>query len=523
MTAERKALSLLSDAVSQVVANPAVAHFWHGLGNRLRAVKDPSARRAALEQLVATTPRTGEPGFLRATLLYSFTQDLSDLADAGAILRDMRPVSAERGLAFLTFAWGLVLSRSDGRANFQEALHRAGMVAVVFLLSQHIKSAIAERLVRRPISKMGKVGLLAPHLSSIDHASTALALHHARLLAQCGYEVEVFSAQELSLPDMKYFLGNGEVSKIAPPNLKTWQSVLRRGQRVHLADTDFSLMMRWASILRRMTEFDPDLVFMVGFFSPLAPVLFEARPVLGLSLHTVPPLAPVDVWLCADASKEGTRDSGWGAGLPPCEAFHYPYRISLKPLGAPPDRASLGLRPDGPVLLSVGDRLAQEISPAWASRMGAFLEEHPDATWLLVGGNGQPMPVLAGRVSAKQVRYLAHHDDVRGICRCCDVFVNPPRMGGGFSVAMAMAEALPVLAYAGSDGGDKIGAGAAADDAAFFARLAALLSDRSLRHSEGAALQKVFSRSLDLDQAAPRLQQACERALQVFNKRLDSR
>jgi glycosyltransferase involved in cell wall biosynthesis len=94
----------------------------------------------------------------------------------------------------------------------------------------------------------------------------------------------------------------------------------------------------------------------------------------------------------------------------------------------------------------------------------------------------------------------------------CDIYVNPPRMGGGFSVAEAMAAKLPVLAFGGSDGGDKVGALALADSGAYMERLAALTENSALRSEMGHALHARFVERFDLEASGPSLIGACELA-----------
>ena len=61
----------------------------------------------------------------------------------------------------------------------------------------------------------------------------------------------------------------------------------------------------------------------------------------------------------------------------------------------------------------------------------------------------------------------AAQSDISGIPCLSDIYVNPPRLSGGFSVAEATALSLPVLSFACSDGGDKLGAMAAPTTATY--------------------------------------------------------
>ncbi|MBV8633244.1 MAG: glycosyltransferase [Burkholderiaceae bacterium] len=129
-------------------------------------------------------------------------------------------------------------------------------------------------------------------------------------------------------------------------------------------------------------------------------------------------------------------------------------------------------------------------------------------------------PAALATVPEEQLPLQRHRDDIRGVLRTADIYVNPPRVGGGFSVAEAMAEGLPVTALKNSDGGDKIGDAAASDMDAYFADLEALIADAALRKSRGAAMRMSFTQTLDLDNSSDSLRAACELSLTQYRLRI---
>jgi glycosyltransferase involved in cell wall biosynthesis len=278
------------------------------------------------------------------------------------------------------------------------------------------------------------------------------------------------------------------------------------------------MMGRWLGMLDTIGQFDPDLVMFVGLKSPLVFPLYAARPVLALGIHAVAPMVPADVWLTADPSQAGVTSVEWDGALPAAFGHYHPFRIKLGPEGAPLVSAELGIETEQLAMITVGARLNTEITGPWAARMLAMLARHPQLVWVLAGGQGRLPPALAGADPA-QIRLLPHRTDLRSVLRCCDLYVNPPRVGGGFSAAEAMAEALPVLAYADGDAGSKLGDMAPRDEQSYFDRLEALLASPALRAATGAAMQAHFRSSLDLDRAGPSLRQACELALERFRAR----
>ena len=483
------------------------------------AAPDANARTKVVDRLIREIPDDPIPDFLRATFLFSLTRDTRFLADASQAIKRIAPSDPDRLGAFIVYSFAGLLAQSDGRESYLNLLRIAAFPDIAARLSQQLMNSTASTLTARPVETVRRVALIAPELVNLNHAPTALALHHARLLAEKGLAVQVFCAQDLRVADMQFFLGGGEQSILAQPDHGSWSSILPASVTVHASNSNFSLKLRCKNMLSQICAFDPDLVFLVGFSSPLATHLFKVRPVLGLSVNTLPPASPVDLWLCANEHKSGAQDDTWSPWFPAAEAWHYPYRIMLKPLSKTISREQIGLRPNTVALISVGDRLDRETQPAWASRMLEFMAVHPMVEWVILGGSGQIPPALAGG-NTSNIHLIPHQPDVRSYCKNCDIFVNPPRMGGGFSVADAMAEGLPVVAYAGSDGGDKLGAMAVAGDADYFVLLSEWVASAAIRQQAGAALRQRFEQTLDLHQAGAPLIEACEQTVIRFNKRI---
>jgi hypothetical protein len=102
-----------------------------------------------------------------------------------------------------------------------------------------------------------------------------------------------------------------------------------------------------------------------------------------------------------------------------------------------------------------------------------------------------------------------------------DIYLNPPRVGGGGTVALAMEQGVAVASLDSGDGGDKLGTLAAANLDAYFAQAARWIADPAARREAGAALKRRFHERFDLSgaQAQAGLRQACEQAIAAFGAR----
>lgn len=519
MNQENVTRHLLEDALEQVLCNPSAAHCWHRLRPLYEAAAQPMqvAVRAMLSQHVGDG---GVPGFLRASFLAFVTREDGWYEAASAALLALQPVDADRIAAHMGVCWYDALAGKASRAAFVDAMRAMHMPALARRAGQRLAAHTELRLPTRAIQRIERVALVVPQLNMASHAPTRMALAQGAMLQADGMAVELYCARELNISQMPNLLGCGRTTASELPAPEVWARGLRRPMTIHLADERMSLLRRWSALLEKMVAFDPDLIVFVGLYSPWIELLYPQRPVLGLSVQSTAPIAPVDVWLAADAAQTGAPRSPWGPDLPPSTAWHYPYRVQLERAGAPQSRAALGLPASALVLVSVGYRLGEEITGPWAARMVERMAAAPDAVWLLPGCASVPA-ALQG-LPAERVRAMGHLSNVQEVLACCDIYVNPPRMGGGLSVAQAMAAGLPVVAFAGSDGGDKIGAESVSDSDAYFARLGKLMDDQTVRVATGAAMRDLFAGTLDLARGGPALRAASEAALALFRRRTNS-
>ncbi|HJV02273.1 MAG TPA: glycosyltransferase family 4 protein [Burkholderiaceae bacterium] len=507
---------LLEDALEQVLCNPTAAHCWHRLRPLYEAAPQ-SMQSAVCTMLAQHVDEGGVPGFLRASFLAFVTGEERWYAAASAALLALQPVDADRIAAHMGVSWYDALAGKKDRGAFVDAMRVMRMPALARRAGQRLAAHTSLRLPARAVTRVERVALVVPQLGVAGHAPTRMALAHGAMLQADGKTVELYCARELNIAQMPNLLGCGRTTASELPAPDAWSRALRRPMTIHLADERMSLLRRWSALLERMVAFDPDLILFVGLYSPWIELLYPQRPVLGLSVQSTAPIAPVDVWLAADAAQAGAARAPWGADMPPSTAWHYPYRVQLERAGAPLSRAALGLPASALVLVSVGYRLGEEIAGAWAARMVEMMMAAPDAVWLLPGCASVPA-ALQG-LPPERVRAMGHLSNVQELLACCDICVNPPRMGGGLSVAQAMAAGLPVVAFAGSDGGDKIGAAAVTDSDAYFATLGRLMADPAARAAMGAAMRELFADTLDLARGGPALRAASEAALLLFQRR----
>lgn len=472
-----------------------------------------------IEQVIghiqAHMPAGGLSGFYRAAFLDIVTGDFAYAGQAAAILGQLQPRDQDRMAAFFDLSWQRALLGALDRPGFVDNLQRMGVPALARQIAY--PATPQARLVVLPAA-VRKVALVAPTLLSPQHPPSRMVLDQAEVLARSGIDVAVYSCQEAMLPDALHLLGQSAELPALTADLPACRTAFQPYAALSVSDSRFSLTRRWRDMLRLIDAARPDLVMLVGLHSGLIEYLYQRYPVLGLATNSVAPMVATDVWLTAQPALHTSEGDYWLAGQPASMAFYHPFRARRRHCAAALERHTLGLPDQAVLMLSIGNRLPQLVQGHWAEQMAALLKRYPRLHWLLLGGRGELPPALRG-VAPEQLHVLPHTAQAMEIMASCDIYLNPPMMGGGLSVSEAMSLGLPVASLANSDGGDKLGSAAAPDEAAYFARLEWWITDPAARVAAGSRLRQHFAQALDLAASGPSLLAACELARQRFLQR----
>lgn len=509
-------MSTVESLFGDVLAAPDRAERWHALAVHLN-LHEPVQREAMLARLEAAAPTDGPAAFLRASFLMLHRADWASVCAARAALAPEPALRSEQVNILQLLMPGYLLSLARSHSHALVMLEQAGWPALLHDEAQ----ALIERL-EAPASAhaaagpLRRVAVVAPWLGAAHHPPTRLALDHVKLLRGAGLEVAIFSPEETRAADLgrhcgaPLFNGAGPVEPAAwrtdPPGALPWSADIAR-----------PIDERRLELVRRLDEFAPDAVLHVGLPSSLLGIVAARHPVLALPSVGLPPLGPADAWLCSTPSSPlAQRVAAEGVTRPVAYAWRASGTANLLRMPARP-RAELGA--DGKTLLivTVGGRLVDEIGGPWADAMIELLRTTPRVRWVLVGG-AMP-PTLAAIADRLCVLPRLPETALIATIKACDVMVNPPRLGGGIGVARAMACGLPVVSRDDCDGGDKLGALAAASDAEYFARLRALLADKDARRALGRRAKERHDAELELACALPALLAALDSARERFTAR----
>ncbi|AWK85497.1 glycosyltransferase [Azospirillum thermophilum] len=252
------------------------------------------------------------------------------------------------------------------------------------------------------------------------------------------------------------------------------------GRRVKVAsftDPAFS-QDKLTAIVQAVDGYDPDLIVSFGGSNVVADLFAEAgaRPVV-----CIPTTSGITISLAQIVLGFDERDHT--AAIP--ALYRGPFARRFRPFTfgytLPPTAGQVavaGLAGAPFVFAVVGTRLDLEAGPEFLGLLDDILDRCPGALAAFAGEVKEMPERLKAMRHGGRVVTLGHVNDIRGLYRGCQAFLNPARQGGGGGAAYALAEGVPVVTFAWGDAASVAGpAFCVPDRDAYVTRAATLFAD----------------------------------------------
>ena len=107
-------------------------------------------------------------------------------------------------------------------------------------------------------------------------------------------------------------------------------------------------------------------------------------------------------------------------------------------------KENYGIPEDKFVILLVGNRLVQEVTEDFLKTIYTMLEENPKAV-LAVIGNCEALEKRIAEAYRERFYFLGYTEELQKTMTIGDLFLNPPRQGGGTGALYAILQEIPVV------------------------------------------------------------------------------
>lgn len=511
-------MHLLLDFLQQTLLEPQNPYNWHRLFSIWECTDDENPKFQVLNELTNIIFTDSRTEFLRLTFLRNITGNLEYSSRAAKLLLDLKPIIADRTTSFISYNWGFSVKTSTDRSHFIDSINLLHFPALLESLGRLAINELPKQFKRRLPEKIQRVAILAPYVANEFHTPSVLTAQLCSVLNALNVTTQIFSCQEQLILDEHRFTGSNQSIILPDFDPQYWSRILPAGCDLHCSDIRLSLPSRWNTMFTRIDAFDPDLIFFCGFFSPAALALYNYRPVLGINVHSIPILSSVDVQLISDPKEHYLDLNCWYPSFSSSYFHQFPYRLFPIKNSNQIKRADLEIPDNAVVWISVGTRLSEEIRNPWAEPVMSLLLRYPNVFWILVGCTRTPS--CLNTISTSRLRILSPSNNVGDLLGIADIYINPNRMGGGFSVAEAMGAELAVVSLRNCDGGNKLGEYASKNIDDFVSNLERLTCDKEQRLLLARSLLDKFNSKLNLKYAGTSLSAALEKSLIVAKNRI---
>lgn len=203
----------------------------------------------------------------------------------------------------------------------------------------------------------------------------------------------------------------------------------------------------YREMLARIYSWNPWFVLNMGVSSAIVDLPTAFTTVVARVMTVRTPVSEAQIWVRAvGVSKE--QDAGDES-----ELDRYQKQVFMDQKFPPivtestevQTRSKLGLPEDGFLIAIVGNRLQTEMDEAFVGLMQQILKINEKVNFVFIGATELELRGIEDREMRRRVHYLGFCEDLLGVYRVLDLYLNPKRAGGGWSSAIALRAGLPVV------------------------------------------------------------------------------
>lgn len=390
--------------------------------------------------------RENDPEKTAAYYHFLFLADQMQASDYEAYIKTLRSMDFSKNNA--KFYYGV------HESAWMTFLNPACLYDNAYLDRRVLLKEIAEELFdsspyanRLPHREKGKVAILVIGLHSKIHASARLVVGVANDLARRGKDVTIFASDTNSL-------GQDEAFCATP--LATRQNTSQVFEQQHKEMVHPNICLRYVkgdgcqehfrNTIEEVIDYSPEFIVDITWENSVFNLVFmQWYPVVKVPLGGISTCSEFHRYLVRDLEQLKTENEIYRTvedlGQVVEANLYLPYIMDCKPL----QRAKYGFGEDDFIFITVGNRLSHELSVPFLCGMADLLAQNPQLKWILVGANLPKSRQMKNLLESGQVCDWGFERNLARLFRMCDAYINPPRVGGGGSIAMAIQVGLPAV------------------------------------------------------------------------------
>lgn len=392
-------------------------------------------------------------------------------------------------------------------------------------LIDYIHAEIASKIkIKKIQSSQNKIAIIAGQLLSINHAPTKWALDYANMLKENypKYEIKIFvedwanySADTLT---WGYAYRSGDSSTLK----KEHNKYLHKDIGIYYSNSKLKGLARIKKDIENIVQFNPSVIYKMGSKYNLATdLLYEHYPIVSHTMGGAEDSNYVDIFT-GGYKLESIKQMYEEQGITNYEYMYQQVGIETPKKVEDKTKSQYGLFEDSFILVTVGNRLENEMNIEFVEQIIKSLEENKQVQWLIVGCASLELLERQFKeyIESKQIIFVPYENNLFDLYKICDVYLNPIRQSGGTSAAIAMKAKLPVVsADPKSDVAGFINGENCINANKFTQEIQKLINNQKYYEFRSKQMQDIIENNFTFIKTLEGLKKIFERALQKFEQR----
>lgn len=273
-----------------------------------------------------------------------------------------------------------------------------------------------------------------------NHAPTKTVLERCRTYTEMGKEVYLINTTEQYTSQGYIPLFNAQMGTVAPGD-DLAEILSMDGERkiwYRQLDNDISIWDRFLLLVEYIKQIKPKYILSIGTGSMLADLSGNMVPCASMSLvfSTLPKTENCIKILGRNLSQNELGNVEMGGIIESCFTFE------LKPQKTKFTRRQYQIPEDKFVLVIVGIRLDFEINSKFCNMLEKVCK---NGCFVVFAGVYDTYHKIeeSNPLLAQNSTFIGYCNDMLALMEICDLYVNPKRFGGGFSVIEAYTKGVP--------------------------------------------------------------------------------
>lgn len=303
-----------------------------------------------------------------------------------------------------------------------------------------------------PVEKRNRkrIVIVTSQILDDNHSPTQVVLHTTYVLQQClGYEVLLFVCPPDAgiKPELWYY----------PVHMRSQELFRNFSMRVEFRDTFFDgyqinmqkgCQKEYDMMLEIIHAWNPWFVLDMGSCNPVIDLTNHFTTLVSMGMSIECPVTEADILLRFEKLSESVE-------MEYQKVFEKTGQKQIFLEGTMPilmgetdekcDRKELNLPEDDFLIVIVGNRLDEEISDEFVQILRAIVENEENVSFVFIGRGEKFLNRLSDDVFKNRIFFLGYCNKLMATYAPLNLYLNPKRMGGGYSAAYALAAGLPVV------------------------------------------------------------------------------